>query len=415
MNRLALLICLLMCASTLNAVEVTPGGSLLFWNFWYNNADFNADTEDGDNWYFLFGNVTVEAKWDDHMTFFINPAALGVYGMHPCLACGVESQTVTLHQMYMDLHNVFNTPLSLRAGKFRIMYDDAFVLWDGGAEGVTGAKANIATDMLDLDILALRIAEYGGPGFISAGPQPDTLEVGVPPDQNLYGGHATLSFLEDMFEINGYFYDLKWGDDSPMWVGGRLAGEISGLEPKAEFVMMMGDNGADTAIDYKGMAYTAQLKYGIPVAPVKLGGGYVYFSGDDDLTDTEDKAYSNVFESVYMYDGAAANGFLGFGPAHLILTGGFCPNPTNMNVINGNIEFTPGDLTIRGDFFMYKMNEVPDGVDQAMGNEISVVLKYDYRGDITFGASAGYFMPGAYYGDDLDPLMGGVFFFNKSF
>jgi hypothetical protein len=415
MNKLALLICILMCASTLNAVEVTPGGSLLFWNFWYNNADFNADTEDGDNWYFLFGNVTVEAKWDDHMTFFINPSALGVYGTHPCLGCGVESQTVTLHQMYMDLHNIFDTPLSLRAGKFRIMYDDAFVLWDGGAEGVTGAKANIATDMLDLDILAIRLSEYGGPGFISAGPQPDTLEVQVPPDQDLYGAHATLHFLEDMFELNGYFYNVRWGDDSPMWVGGRLAGSISGLEPKAEYVMMMGDNGADTAIDYKGMAYTAQLKYGIPMAPVKLGGGYVYFSGDDDPTDTEDGAYSNVLESVYMYDGAAATGFLGFGPAHLILTGGFCPNPTNMTVINGNIEFMPGDLTIRGDFFMYQMNEVPDGVDQALGNEASVVVKYNYRDDITLGASAGYFMPGAYYGDDLDPTLGGVFFFNKFF
>jgi hypothetical protein len=116
-----------------------------------------------------------------------------------------------------------------------------------------------------------------------------------------------------------------------------------------------------------------------------------------------------------MYDGAAATGFLGFGPAHLILTGGFCPNPTNMTVINGNIEFMPGDLTIRGDFFMYQMNEVPDGVDQALGNEASVVVKYNYRDDITLGASAGYFMPGAYYGDDLDPTLGGVFFFNKFF
>jgi hypothetical protein len=404
-----------MCASTLSAVEVTAGGSLLFWNFWYNNTDFNKDTKDSDNWYFLFGNATVEAKWDEHMTFFINPAALGVYGMHPCLSCGAVSPNVTLHQMYMDLNKIFDTPLSLRVGKFRIMYDDVLVLWDGGAEGVTGAKANIGTDMLDLDILAIRIAEYGGPGFISVGPQPETLEVGVPPDQNLYGAHAALSFLEDKLEIDGYFYDLMWGDDSPMWIGGRFAGDFSGLEPKAEFVMMMGDNGADTAIDYKGMAYTAQLRYGLQMVPVKLGGGYVYFSGDDDPTDTENKSYSNVLQSVYMYDGAAASGFLGFGPAHLILTGGFCPNPSNMNVINGNLEFNPGALTVRADFFMYKMNEVPDGVDQALGNEVSLVLKYNYRDLITLGASAGYYMPGAYYGDNLDPAMGGVFFFNKSF
>jgi hypothetical protein len=64
---------------------------------------------------------------------------------------------------------------------------------------------------------------------------------------------------------------------------------------------------------------------------------------------------------------------------------------------------------------MYKMNEVPDGVDQALGNKFSVVVKYNYHDDITLGASAGYFMPGEYYGADLDPTLGGVFFFNKSF
>ena len=415
MKKVTLLVVLLLAASSLNAVEVTPGGSFLFWNFWYNNADFTSGTSDGDNWYFLFGNVTVEAKWDEHLTFFLNPAALGVYGMHPCLNCGAISPNVTMHQVYMDVNKIFDTPLSLRVGKFRIFYDDAFVLWDGGAEGVTGAKANIATDMLDLDVLAIRVAEYGGPGFITVGPQPDTLEVEVPPDQNLYGAHATLNFLEDQMEVNGYFYDLMWGDDSPMWFGGRVAGDYMGFEPNVQFAMMMGDNGADPAMDYAGMAYTLQLKYGLPMVPVKFGGGYVFFSGDDDLTDNENKTWSNVFQSVYMYDGAAANGFLGFGPAHLILTGGFCPNPSNMTVINGNLQFSPGELTARADFFMYTMNEVAAGVEDDLGNEVSVVLKYNYRDLITFGASAGYFMPGAYYGDDLDPMMGGVFFFNKSF
>lgn len=406
MKKLSLMVVCLLATSMLSAVEVTPGGSMLFWNFWYNNVDFTSGTGDGDNWYFLFGNLTLEAKWDEHMTFFLNPAAIGVYGMHPCLNCGAISPNLTMHQMYMDVNNIFDLPVSLRAGKFRIMYGDALVLWDGGAEGVTGAKANINTDMLDLDVLALRIAEFGGPAYIY-----DT----VPDDMDLYGAHATLNFLDDQLEINGYFYDLMHGDDSPMWVGGRLAGDFKGFEPKAEFVMMMGDDGAATPTDYAGMAYQVQLKYGLPMAPLKVGAGYVYFSGDDDLTDAENKTYSNVLNSVYMYDGAAATGFLGFGPAHLFVTGGFCPNPSNMNVINGNLEFNPGAVTVRADFFMYNLNEVAEGVDGALGNEISLVLKYDYRDLITFGASAGYFMPGDYYGADLDAALGGVFFLNKSF
>ncbi len=403
MKKVSLLLVLFLATSTLSAVEVTPGGSLLFWNFWYNNADLTSATEDGDNWYFLFGNLTVEAKWDEHLTFFMNPAAIGVYGMHPCLSCGAISPNVTMHQMYMELNNIFDVPLSLRAGKFRIMYDDAFVVWDGGAEGVTGAKMNINTDMLDLDILAIRVAEYGGPAYIF-----DT----VPDDQDLYGAHATLNFLEDQLEINGYLYDQMWGEAAPMWVGGRVAGDFSGLMPKAEFVMMMGDDGMPTPTDYAGMAYQAQLKYALPMAPVKVGAGYVFFSGDD-ATTAENEAWSNVFQSVYMYDGAAATGFLGFGPAHLFLTGGFCPNPSNMNVINGNLEFSQGPVTARADFFMYALNEVAEGVETGLGNEVSLVLKYNYRDLITFGASAGYFMPNEYYG--ADPAMGGVFFFNKSF
>jgi hypothetical protein len=392
--------------TALRAVEVTPGGSLLFWNFWWQNTDFNADTEDGDNFYFLFGNATLEAKFDENVTIFINPSAIGVFGFQPCLACGAESPTVTLHQLYMDIGNIFDTPISLRIGKARIGYDDLWVLWDGGAEGVTGIKFNVATDMLDWDFFAYRLSEEGGWSYVFY----DTL---VPADQDLYGTHATVMLLDGMVDVNGYFYNVKWSPDNKMYFGGRFAGDVAGFKPKAEFVMLTGSMNDD--VDYSGMAYAGQLKYSLPMYPVTVGGGYSYFSGDDPDTDDKIESFHNVLTSVSLYDGAAGTGFLGWSPAHMFLTGGFVTDPHNLSVINGHVVFEPDPVTIRVDYNMFSLVEAPEDVEKGLGTEISGVLKLNYRDVVTIGTSVGYYMPGDFYGEDLDATLGGVIFFNKFF
>ncbi len=76
------------------------------------------------------------------------------------------------------------------------------------------------------------------------------------------------------------------------------------------------------------------------------------------------------------------------------------------NVINGNIGYNRGKFDIRADFFNYARNKVASGCEDAMGNEIALMLKYHYKDTITFGATGGYWTPGKYFTGE-DPMLGG--------
>jgi len=95
------------------------------------------------------------------------------------------------------------------------------------------------------------------------------------------------------------------------------------------------------------------------------------------------------------------------------------PTVANLNVINGNVGYTLdtgfGPLDIRADFFMYARNKVAAGAETAMGDEIALMAKYTYKETITFGATGGYWIPGKYFGEDLEPMLGGYLWTAMSF
>jgi len=72
-------------------------------------------------------------------------------------------------------------------------------------------------------------------------------------------------------------------------------------------------------------------------------------------------------------------------------------------------------VALRVDFFNYARNAVPEGVESAMGNEIGVHMTYNYMDALTFGFAGGYFMPGEYFGEDLDAMLGGYIYMAKGF
>jgi hypothetical protein len=85
---------------------------------------------------------------------------------------------------------------------------------------------------------------------------------------------------------------------------------------------------------------------------------------------------------------------------------------TNLNVINANIGYAWGQLTIRGDFFNYARNEAEE---TDMGNEIALMLKYTYKDTITFGGTVGYWMPGDYFLPGEDAMIGGYIWTSLGF
>lgn len=420
---------------------LTYHGLWYTYSFFWNNADFDTGTSDGDQHYYMHGDFTVDADFGAGVGTHVTIGDWGTFGKHAITCegpegCGADNCLPAngghLMEAYLNVANLFDTPLSFRVGKEHVCYGDQ--VFDGGEDGFMGAKVSYTSDMFDFDVFGYRLVEGGGTAMIGSG------IAEVPDDWDLYGIWTTAKLLDGNVNVSPYgfyrtrnteeiAYKTQYGTikDNPMWLGLRAEGDpATGLNFAAEFTMMMGsqeyesegDKNGDTTttVDYKGMHYMARAGYTPPGMPVTIGGAYVSFSGDTLEGNYSYGDENTVYESPTW--GPYTFGFYkdwpGFGPAHLMRTGyGFSllapwePMVANLNVINANIGFTNGPVALRADYFMYSRNKVPEGVESAMGNEIALMAKYTYQETITFGATAGYWIPGKYFGEDLTAMLGG--------
>lgn len=410
--------------------EVTNTGTFYIYSFFWQNADFNSDLPsedfaDGDQFFYMHADIGVDVDFGAGVSSHVVIGGWGTYGKHPITyegdEGGTEGQNAGVRYAYINFANLFDTPISFRAGKLAVLYGD--MVFDGGEDGAMGAKFMVNTDMVDLDVAWYRLVEGGGCWCI---PVPGVSMV-VDDDRDLYAGWLTLKFMEGAVKLAPYafmrtesFIDTlgETVSDNPMWLGGRLdAAPIPGFMLTGEFTMMSGTNASD--IDYAGMHYLGRISYMPPGMPISFGGAYVGLTGDDGDTE-ENELFESPIWGPYTFD--FYKWWPGFGPAHLhttaygfALVAPFDFYTTNLNVINGNIAFHSGPWMFRGDFFKYMRNWVPEDYSKDMGNEIAFLATYTYRKTITVGATVGYWMPGDYmvdlFGDDYeDAMLGGYLF-----
>jgi hypothetical protein len=393
--------------------ELTYHGVWYTYSFMWSNADFDDGTTDGDQHYYMHGDFTCDADFGAGVGTHVTVGAWGTYGRHAVTYEGIEAQGegAELMEAYLTASNLFDTPISFRVGKEHVCYGDQ--VFDGGEDGFMGAKLSYGSEMFDLDIFSYRLVEGGGTGCIGPFGAPPGWIAAPDDDWDLHGVWATAKLLEGGVTVSPYGLYRSRDKDNPMWVGLRSDGSpMEGLNYAAEFAMMMGKNeDIDPAIDYKGMHYMGKVGYTLPGVPLTIGGAYVAFSGDDPETE-ENELYESPTWGPYTF--GFYKDWPGFGPAHLLSTAyGFSLlNPwsymvNNLNVINGNAGYTSGPLALRADFFNYGRNKVAEGNETAMGNEIALMAKYTYKETITIGATGGYWIPGKYFGEDLEPMLGG--------
>jgi hypothetical protein len=410
--------------------KVEWGGLFYSYGFFWQNADFNKNTDDGDNFLYLHGDVNARADFGNGVYTFARVGAWGQFGMHPIYGVPIEPDARLL-EAYVGIDNIFNTPISFRLGKMRLLYDWGVVAFDGGEDGATGVKFNLNVEPFSLDLFGYRLEERGGMASVGAG------ESEIPDDIDLFGGYGKLDLMDGKVHLKGYAFmrmednvsdDLGTYDDRPLWFGFKTCGKpVSGLHYVLEATLLSGKReytgGSD--VNYKGMALQGALDYSIPNTPLSFGGAYVSFSGDDEETEDYEQ-YESATHGPYTF------GFYkwwpGFGPAHTMTTGyGFAClapwNPTmiNLNVINGHMGISQGPLSLRFDFFNYSRNWVPENGNSAFGNEFALHLNYNYLEALNIGLAVGYWMPGEHQktdwdlGDDASGVLGGFFYIYREF
>lgn len=405
MKRMAILISFLFLASVLYAQKpkVTWNGLFYIYNFAYRNTDFTSVTPDGNSYMYMHGDISATADFGNGVTAYMSIGAWGQHGMSPYHAGGLGENIdprADIMQAYFTINNIFDSPFSFRIGKERLLYGDGAIMFDGGEDGAAGAKLMYRSTMVDADLFYYRYAQFGG--IANVGYVPDI----YPGNWNIIGLYPTVKLMEGKVKLYPYYvmrqiHLAKNKADAPTWIGLRFEGSpLPGLDLVAEFTQMGGKNDT-TDISYKGKHLRFGATYTLPAMPLSLGVGYVSFSGDDETTAKDNERYETVTQGPYTY--GFYKDWPGFGPAHLMTTGyafaGVDPwNVTmhNLNMINANLAYTVGALTLRGDLFIYQRNWVPSGVNDAMGNEIALMMKYDYKNTITIGLTGGVWMPGDY-------------------
>ncbi|UCG92027.1 MAG: hypothetical protein JSV97_13385 [candidate division WOR-3 bacterium] len=415
--------------------EVTHHGTFYIYSFFWQNADFDADlpTEDisdGDQFFYMHADIGVLVDFGQGVSSKVTIGGWGTFGKHPItyegIEGGTEGQNAGVREAYIHFANIFDTPISFKAGKMWVLYGDQ--VFDGGEDGAMGAKFLVNTDMVDFDLAWYRLVEGGGCRCVGLDPGP------IDDDLDLFAGWLTLKLMEGavnlapygFYRTRSFYVDGVTITDAPMWVGGRLdATPIPGLSFAGEFTMMMGSytEDEDYELDYAGMHYMGRLSYMPPGIPISFGGAYMSFSGDDGETDDEWELYESPIWGPYTFN--FYKWWPGLGTVHTLRSAfGFAMMMppyvagvtdedifvVNLNVINGHLAFHQGPLMLRGDVFMYSKHWVPDGDESDMGMEFDLLATYTYRKTITVGATVGYWTPGDYFGEDLDPMLGGYLF-----
>lgn len=398
--------------------NVKVGGLFYLYHFYWSNADFNNDTKDHDAHYYMHGDINVTADFNDNASMFVRVAAAGNFGSHPIYAVPGDPKA-SLQEAYLKIKKPFDLPVCFRIGKQRIAYDNGLLLFDGGEDGELGVNAKVTAGPATINLFGYKLIEEGGMGFIGTG-------AGTPGvDESMYGLYATVTPVKvasiDLFGImvrnfvhwDGNGNPIPTEKNNPMWMGLRGHGEFPfGLDYSVAYVMMNGkDDSRNTTVNYKGNAIEAIFHYSVPVFPVKIGGGYVSFSGDDTST-VDNEGYFNPLNGPYAYDNFY-DGWVGFGPAFMLNTPygfnlvGFDP-VTDLNVINGNLAFSFAGVHARLDFFKYNHPQA----NKDLGQEIALNLGYNLPGGVGLGAGFGYWMPKD-QGDD--PMLGSLIYLVKNF
>ncbi len=404
--------------------KITGGVVFYDYNFFWQNSDFNSKTNDKDAFSYIHLDFHINADLGSGVSFFASIGSWGQFGQHP--VWGIPSDPrATMLEGYLNFDKLIG-PLSVKIGKFRFLYGDGIVAFDGGEDGTLGINLYSRSKSFDIDLFYRKPFQGGGiaevyyPGTQTSIGERDEVDLSI----HVLGVYPTIKLSNDKLKISPYLFYREQGENKPLWTGLRIeASVIKNLSVKAEYVSLSG--AMNETVNYKGYAFLNGVQYNLENG-FFLGGNVYRFSGDDDKT-ADNELYISIIDSPF------ANGFYqwwpGLGPAHLMTTGyGFSciaewnPTMTNLNVFDIYAGYSGKKFSFRTTYWNYSRNKLMSGQEnKAMGSEISFFGTYNIRNIVTIGTSIGYWTPGDYFKKDLglgnnaSGVLGGFVFLYKDF
>ena len=376
------------------------------------------------NW----GNDLEELSANQPTTVGAGPGGGGTNGGsgNAAFAPSDNDNSVGVHQAYFTLKNFFTLPADLKIGRQEVVLDGHRILgntgWTQGAQTHDAARLTHAAGNHTLSYI-YSLGNEGSRGIATGGAANDNEDIEIhvvyANMQGILGGGLSLYFvgLDDECSITGAVCSntaTTIVDNNNYTVGARQAGQLMGLDYRAEFYYQFGDaegdaiafnaGAAGTPYGAAGLANTDRSAYMFGARIGKKFNNvmwkpsitfwYDYLSGTDDgdARDGDVKTFNTLFDTGHKF----------YGFMDLFLPA----NGANTNflglvdyAVKTSIQPAKG-WTLKADWHYFTTAEsvaantafsgstVGGSDDNFLGNELDVTLVHKYNANTTI--SAGY-------------------------
>jgi hypothetical protein len=441
---------MLVSAPAFAATETTLGGDIILRPFYRDNArDFDSNTDDTKRFLTERTRVRLNAKVSDDIDGFVEFLHFRKWGSadpnrnvdNNALpnTNSLDDNWLDLNQAYINVKNLWGSPISMRAGRQEMAYGDQRLIGNTNfwstypfPRAYDALKLMYKSDAVDVDLWTAKVTEREIGGLFGA---PSGDATGTDDDRDFHGIWATLKNIPnntiDLYLLN--MVDAGYGKDGILRyegttlppnfghfpyaantgetadgvtnvynLGARVKGKAADLDYTLEVNKQFGEFADEDDIDALG--YAAVVGYTIPAANnLRISAEYVHADGDSNPTDGDHETFYQFTPAPHPHLGA--QDFFAF---------------QNVNAWRlGASIMAAKNLKISADYWNFELDEKDDlwyssnltstrgasgavagrggeGIlaDEEVGSEVDVVVNYTYNPALTLELGYSVFMPG---------------------
>lgn len=367
-----------------SAADVSLSGQYRLRGEYRDNVDFNDNAADSRGSWAQRVRVTANAKATDDTSVKVTVQDTRTWGATGVLS-DAGTNNVDFHEAYVNISNLLEQPISLRAGRQELAYGDERLIgafnWSNNGRAFDAFKFMYSTDAVNVDLFLATINEDSA----------DTSAT-LNNDTDLNGIYATLKQIIPNNTLDLYLLHQTDNVDLTRYtVGARLKGAVAGVDYTVELPFQTGEQNATT--DISAWALAVKAGYTLPTAlKLRVGAEYDTGSGDDGTDATENSTWTDLFPTNHAHFGYAdvsgANSW---------------SNLTAISV-NGTLDLNE-KTKLYAAYWNYTQNETASGADDSVGSEIDLTATYKYNNAVAVEAGISRFFVGdalAANGDDQD-------------
>ena len=344
----------------------------------FDNRDFNSAT-DMNTFSQLRTRLGILFTPIENMSAFIQIQDSRMFGTETSTLSNMSN--LDLHQGYIILDNFFNLPLSLKAGRFELLYGSQRLIgpvgWHNVGRSFDGCVLTLKTNPVDVDFVATRTNETLLPG--------DSSDVFV---YNIYGKVKAL----DNFKIEPFIImENKNNFSFFRYTIGVFASNINkgpGFYHELEAAYQAGEQNSTQDISAFMVTYNLKYSFASQLIP-SISGGIDYLSGDDG----KDSEKYKVFNTLY----ATNHKFYGYMDYFLNIP----LNTYNLGLMDIHIkgDIVPiNKLKLALAYHLFNANAdytlTNGGTSKSFGNELDFTILYNYNKIAKLIGGFSFFTPG---------------------